>query len=103
MHMPDPADTEPAVLSLVGDVDLASEDGWRRRGDELLASQPDLQNLVVDVSGVSFIDSRGMAVLVYLHTALLGRGGELPLRAVPPRVAKALTVAGLDQVFRLVA
>jgi anti-anti-sigma factor len=101
--MPDPADTEPTVLSLVGDVDIASEDEWRRRGDEFLAAHPDLREVIVDVSGVSFLDSRGMAVLVYLHTAAVDRGGELTLRGVPPRVAKALSVAGLDQIFRLVA
>lgn len=102
--MPDPADiTEPAVLSLVGDVDIASEREWRRRGEEFLAAHPGGGDVVLDLGKVSFLDSRGMAVLVHLHTTALDRGGRLALRNVPPRIAKALTVAGLDQVFRLVA
>lgn len=99
--MPDPAETDSTVLSLVGDIDIASEHDWRRRGAEFLAANPDLRDVVVDLSQVSFLDSRGMAVLVYLHTNALNRGGTLRLREVPPRVVKALTVAGLDQVFRL--
>ena len=59
------------------------------------------EGVVVDLSQVSFLDSRGMAVLVYLHTNALDRGGRLRLRGVPPRVVKALTIAGLDQVFEL--
>jgi anti-anti-sigma regulatory factor len=42
-----------------------------------------------------------MAVLVYVHTDALERGGSLRLRSAPARVSKALTVAGLDQVFQL--
>jgi anti-anti-sigma factor len=99
--MPDPAENESTVLSLVGDIDIASEHDWRRRGADYLAANPELRDVVVDLSQVSFLDSRGMAVLVYLHTNALDRGGSLRLRAVPPRVIKALTIAGLDQVFQL--
>ncbi len=53
------------------------------------------------MAGVSFLDSRGMSVLVDLHSKALGRGGKLTLLAVPRRVAKALSVAGLDQVFQV--
>jgi anti-anti-sigma factor len=87
------------VLAMAGDLDVATEDYWRERGDTLLAAHPDLRDITVDMAGVSFLDSRGMAVLVHLHTAALGRGGSLRLRSAPPRVVKALTVAGLDQVF----
>src|SRR3954454_16362813 len=88
-----------AVLRLVGDVDIASEEIWRAEGDALLDADPDLAELVVDMSEVTFLDSRGMAVLVHLYRQLLERGGALVLEAVPPRVAKALNVAGLDQLF----
>ena len=101
MHEPTSAAPAP-VLAMTGDVDIASEQEWRRRGEELLAAHPAVADLTVDLSGVRFLDSRGMATLVHLHTAVLDRGGALTLRAVPPRVAKALSVAGLDQVFRIV-
>lgn len=92
---------EQPVLAMVGDVDIASEPEWRREGAELLQANPDLVNVVVDMSRVSFLDSRGMAVLVDLHASALERGGKLTLLRVPDRVFKALNVAGLDQVFQV--
>lgn len=99
--MPDPVAEQGPVLTMAGDVDIASETTWRERADELLDGHPDLRDVVVDMAQVTFLDSRGMAVLVHLHSAALGRGGKLTLRAVPPRILKALTVAGLDQVFQV--
>lgn len=92
---------EQPVLTMVGDVDIASEPEWRRQSSELLQANPDLVTVVVDMSGVTFLDSRGMAVLVDLHASALERGGKLTLLGVPRRVFKALNVAGLDQVFQI--
>jgi anti-sigma B factor antagonist len=91
------------VLSMVGDIDIASEQDWRRRGSDWLDAHPDLVDVTLDMAGVSFLDSRGMSVLVDLHTKALARGGKLTLLAVPRRVAKAISVAGLDQVFQIEA
>lgn len=100
--MADPDTTgEQPVLEMAGDVDIATEPEWRRRGAELLEANPLLRDVVVDLAGVTFLDSRGMAVLIDLHTKALARGGKLTLRAVPSRVAKALSIAGLDQVFQV--
>jgi anti-sigma B factor antagonist len=91
----------PPVLIMVGDIDIATEPEWRRRGTELLAANPAMRDVLVDMARVGFLDSRGMAVLVDLHASALSRGGKLTLQSVPPRVLKALTVAGLDQIFQI--
>src|SRR4051812_46971060 len=97
--MSDSAAAREPILTMTGDVDIATEEHWRRRGDDLLAAHPELRDVVVDMAGVQFLDSRGMAVLIHLHGAARERGGKLTLRAVSPRIARALNVAGLDQVF----
>ncbi|HEY8302533.1 MAG TPA: STAS domain-containing protein [Jatrophihabitans sp.] len=89
------------VLTMTGDVDIATEPEWRRQGRQLLQTYPDMRQIVIDMAAVSFLDSRGMAVLVDLHTEALRRGGKLTLLAVPRRVFKALNIAGLDQVFQI--
>lgn len=91
----------PVRLAMSGDVDIATEDFWRERADALLAAHPHTPDVVVDMAEVTFLDSRGMAVLVHLHAAALERGGKLSLQSLSPRVSKALTVAGLNQVFQL--
>ncbi len=92
---------EQPVLAMSGDVDIASEPFWRRQGEHLLQTHPQLRTIVIDMGAVTFLDSRGMAVLVDLHTEALRRGGKLNLVAVPRRVVKALGIAGLDQVFQI--
>ena len=89
------------ILTMDGDVDIATEQDWRRRGTELLEQHPTMRDVVVNMARVSFIDSRGMSVLIDLHATALKRGGKLTLQAVPQRVVKALSVAGLDQVFQV--
>jgi anti-sigma B factor antagonist len=90
-----------ATLRLIGDIDLASETMWRARGDAVLAQSPAARTLTLDMSEVSFLDSRGMAMLVHLYSRVLEREGSLVLTGVPRRVGKALSVAGLDQLFEL--
>jgi anti-sigma B factor antagonist len=97
----EPARGDKPILTMSGDIDIASEQDWRRRGSELLDANPDLTDIVIDMANVTFLDSRGMAVLIHLHGKALARGGKLTLLTVPPRVAKALSVAGLDQVFQV--
>lgn len=98
----DDADGRPsAVLRLEGDVDLASESLWRERGEQLLADDPEVSELIVDMSGVGFLDSRGLALLVHLYRLALRRDGRLVLVAVPRRVEKAVRLAGLSQLFEV--
>lgn len=100
MADPDTTDESP-VLVMAGDVDIATESEWRRRGADLLEANPQMRDVVVDLARVTFLDSRGMAMLIDLHSKALSRGGKLTLRAMSTRVAKALAVAGLDQVFQV--
>ena len=67
---------EQPILTMTGDIDIASEQEWRRRGGELLDAHPDMADIVIDMAGVSFLDSRGMAVLIHLHGKALGPGRE---------------------------
>lgn len=89
------------VLRLQGEIDIASEDAWRERGERALADQPNLSELIVDMSEVTFLDSRGLALLVHLYRLLSERDGRLIVAAVPRRVGKALRLAGLDQLFEV--
>lgn len=96
----DADDQHTAVLRLEGDIDLASESVWRERGEQVLARVDELSELVLDMSQVSFIDSRGLALLVHFYRVMLRRGGRLVLSNVPRRVDKALQLAGLQQLLR---
>jgi anti-anti-sigma factor len=87
------ADDGRRIVEAVGEIDLATADALERAIAELVSlGAPEV---VVDASGVSFIDSSGLAVLVRAAR------GERPfrLRRPSPAVAELLVMAGLtDQV-----
>ena len=88
-----------AVLTLDGDV-LGGPDGSALH-DALAEARGDgpLQ-AVVDLSGVRFMNSSGLGMLVGALTTARNTGGDLRLAAVGDRVRAILEVTQLDGVFQ---
>ena len=53
---------------------------------------------VLDLTGVSFMDSSGIAVILKTDRLLLQTGGALALSGVPGQVRRVLDVAGLTKI-----
>ena len=58
-------------------------------------------DLVIDLSGVGFIDSTGLGVLVSTLKHVREAGGRLEVVATTPRVLRVLALTGLDAVIPL--
>jgi anti-anti-sigma factor len=58
-------------------------------------------NVIVDLSGVSFLASIGIRTLMTAARGQQGRGGKLVLAAAQPLVQKVLLTAGIDQLIPL--
>jgi anti-sigma B factor antagonist len=56
---------------------------------------------VVDLSGVSHLDSPTLAEIIRAHRSLREVGGGLALVATQPEILRLLSVAGLDRVFSI--
>jgi anti-anti-sigma factor len=86
-----------AVLTVVGEVDL---DTAGTLADEAIsASSTGAAHLVIDLGGVTFLDSSGLKVLVATRKRTEQAGQGLSLVAVPRAVMRVLTVTALDQAF----
>lgn len=59
-----------------------------------------VDKLVLDLSGVSFMDSTGLGALVSL-LKLLGANGAMAVAGVQPAVRKLFEMTRLDSLFRL--
>jgi len=57
------------------------------------------QRVLVDLSGVSYIDSTGLGALMGVWTAAQRRGCDLEITNLSPRVEGLLSLTKLDQVF----
>src|SRR5215218_8550850 len=72
-------EVSPPVLSIEGEIDMATADALRAALEDALAENPDL---VVDLQGVTFLDASGIRVFL---GAAAGRNGTGPLRFVHAR------------------
>jgi anti-sigma B factor antagonist len=84
------------VLRLVGDIDLATVDQFRQG----LASLVDrhLGDVIIDATGVGFMDSTGLHALVEGKRVIHERGSNIVLVASPP-VKRILELIFPDPLF----
>jgi anti-sigma B factor antagonist len=81
-----------------GDIDLAVSQDLRRL---LLARAKAGHELVVDMSGVGYIDSSGIASLIEAFQTTRQQNLRFALAAVPERAMRVLKLARLDRVLPL--
>lgn len=87
------------VVTAVGDVDVSNATKLRDALDRVLVNGE--SRLVVDLRGVSFMDSTGLGVLVGRLKVVRARRGSMRLVCVAPRMLRVLSITGLDTVFPL--
>jgi anti-sigma B factor antagonist len=93
-------DGRVAVARLQGDIDLSVSGEIAELGARALAA-PQVSELVVDLSSVTFVDSTGLGALVELHNGALAVGKHLTLCGTPPSVARLLEMTNLAGLFGL--
>lgn len=57
--------------------------------------------LVLDLAGVTFVDSTGLGLLIGVARRMRDGGGELRLRGCRRSVRRVLTLSGLDHVLAI--
>jgi len=88
-----------AIITVNGDITL------NKGGDVLLKDkvqsliQQGTKNLVIDLGGVSYVDSAGLGQLVQAYATTKNKGGALKLLNVTKRLKDLLVVTKLLTVF----
>jgi anti-sigma B factor antagonist len=85
-------DGDPVVF-VTGEVDLVTVTDLRRVLADALEVSP---QLVVDVGGVTFIDSTGLSALAVAHRRARDAAGSLILRHPSPMLKRLLEITHLD-------
>jgi anti-sigma B factor antagonist len=91
---------ERAVVRVHGDVDLLTAPRLQRELADLIDGQGNL-SVIVDLSGVTFLDSTGIHALIDARERMLRHGGDLILSSPTPSTLRTLEVCGLDKVFTI--
>lgn len=89
-----------AIVVLLGELDMSTVSYLEGVVHPLITNGPD--DLVLDPSGLSFIDSTGITVLVRAHKQLHDLGRRLVLRSPRTIVSKALEVTSLTDYLNIV-
>ncbi len=94
---------EPGVvlLSPSGDLDAYTAPGLRAELHRATDGNGDVALVVVDLKGITFIDSAGLGTLVGAHRRMRESGGRLRIVRPPALVSRAFELTGLDEVLDL--
>jgi anti-sigma B factor antagonist len=87
------------VVSVVGDIDVATSPVLR--GVLYEHAGGDAASMIVDLTGVDFIDSTGLSVLVGTFKRLRQRGATMALVCRHERVLRIFRLTALDRIFAL--
>ena len=91
-------DGDRAVVTVRGEIDLYTapqlEDVLRGA-----SSASDAPLVIVDLSGVRFMDSTGLGALVRARQRILDLGGRLTVASPSPQVRRLLDITGLAEVL----
>ena len=88
-----------AVVRPVGDIDLSRSPVLREAIKRVLAKKP--ARLIVDLAGVEYMDSSGVATLVEAMQLTKRGGNDLVICSLTDRVRSIFEIARLEQVFAI--
>jgi anti-sigma B factor antagonist len=87
------------LVVLTGEVDIFTAPRFREGMVALL--DDGVESMVIDLSGVTFIDSTALGVLIGGVRRVHGAGGAMTLVVVSRPVQRVLSITGLDRVFSI--
>jgi anti-anti-sigma factor len=91
-------EVRPGEFEVSGEIDAHSAPNLAAQLADHVACRP-VPTLVLDLSGVTFMDSSGLRLVVALHHDALSGGPGLVIRDPSRPVARLFEIAGLSDVF----
>ena len=89
---------EPYTLvEITGEADVTNTDDLRRQLEDEVSKQP--RTLILDLSGLRFMDSSALHALLLVNRAMERQGGVLALVSPQAAVAKILRLTTADRLI----
>jgi stage II sporulation protein AA (anti-sigma F factor antagonist) len=97
-HVMNSETDDGTIVYVRGEIDLTTHDTLMRMLDEAAARG---QNVIVDLSRTTFMDSSGLQALMELWHSQTAAGLDLVVRNPSDPIIRTLHYAGLDRVFKI--
>ncbi len=88
------------TIALSGEIDHHGARGMMAQMDDAIAERLPT-HLVLDLSGVTFMDSSGIAVLLRVLRQVQQIGGTLRVTSIPTQARRVLDAAGVGRLITL--
>ena len=89
---------DTVIAHLGGELDHCSAERVRLELDRLIEDRA-VKCLVLDMRGMTFMDSSGIGVILGRYRELRARGGTVVVRNMTPPVQRIFLLAGMNQVI----
>ncbi|MDR0396276.1 MAG: anti-sigma factor antagonist [Oscillospiraceae bacterium] len=86
------------TVKLDGELDQDSASRVRQELDDLI-SDARIKHLVLDMQGLTFMDSSGIGVVIGRYRTLATRGGGVAVRGESPHVQRIMKLSGLYSIL----
>jgi len=91
--------SQTGILALEGEIDLHRSPQVKESLEPLIAQKT--PRILVDFSGVTYIDSSGLATMIETLQRIQGYGGKFAMFGLRESVRGIFEIARLDQIFRI--
>jgi len=88
------------IASIVGEIDHHTSEDIMEKIDRHLENES-LINLILDLSGVNFMDSAGIGVILGRYKRIAHFNGKLAIVAKKPNIIRILTISGIHKIAKL--
>lgn len=89
-----------ALVNLVGRFDFNTHREFRGAYEPLVTDET-VRSVIVDFSGVDYLDSSALGILLMLRDKLGGAGKEVALTGVAGNVKQVLGIANFGKLFQI--
>lgn len=90
---------QTGILALEGEIDLHRMPQVKETIEPLIAKK--VPRILLDFSGVTYIDSSGLATMIETLQRIQSYGGQFAMFGLRQSVRSVFEIARLDQIFRL--
>ena len=87
------------IVRLSGEFDLHTADYFKEQIEDKLSSK--INNLILDLSEIKFIDSSGLGAILAKYKQLNNRGGKLAIVNPTPQVKRIFELSGILKIINI--